>query len=86
MPFIIKPVRGLERLDHAIETSIQQENHEWAEEAKKRWQHDQDVLEFFYEGVDLKPDCYEMEKNAMAERYTPKIKIDIVNGGLFYLK
>jgi hypothetical protein len=86
LPYIIKPIRALERLDAVIENNIQQDDHTWAEEAKMRWKKDRDVLEFFYEGVENKPDCYEIEKEAMDQQYEARIKIDIINGGLFYLK
>ena len=86
LPYIIKPIRALERLDAVIENSIQQDDHTWAEEAKMRWQKDRAVLEYFYEGVEDKPDCYEIEKEAMDQQYEARIKIDIINGGLFYLK
>lgn len=86
VPYIIKPTRALERLDGVIDTFIQQADHSWAEEAKKRWQKDRRVLEYFYEEVDLKPDCYEIEKEAMDQQYEVRINIDIVNGGVFYLK
>lgn len=86
LPYIIKPSRGLERLDTAIGKIIDEEDHSWAKEAEVRWQEDLKVLEFFYEEIEEKPDCYEMEKRALEEQYKPKIIIDIVNGGLFYLK
>ncbi|WP_394191500.1 YqhG family protein [Paenisporosarcina quisquiliarum] len=86
LDYFIKPVRGLERLDAAIDKYIQNDDHSWAEEANKRWQKDRKVLEYFYEGVEEKPECYEMEKKAMNEQYKAKIKVEIVNGGLFYLK
>ncbi|MCZ2259927.1 YqhG family protein [Sporosarcina sp. G11-34] len=86
LPYIIKPIRALERLDAVIEKNIQQDDHTWAEEAKKRKKKDQKVLEHFYEGVENKPDCYEVEKEAMEQQYEARIKIDIINGGLFYLK
>ena len=84
--YIIKPIRGLERLDMVVEQLIQQDDHTWAEEAKERWKKDMEVLEHFYEAMENKPECYEMEKKAMEEQYEPKIKVDIVNGGLFYMK
>lgn len=86
LPYIIKPIRALDRLDAVIENSIQQDDHTWAEEAKMRWQKDRDVLEYFYEGVENRPDCYEIEKEAMDQQYEARIKIDIINGGVFYLK
>lgn len=86
LTFIIKPLRALERLDTAIEQNINADNHLWAEDAKKRWQKDRKVLEHFYEGVEDKPECYEMEKKALDEQYASRITIEIINGGLFYLK
>lgn len=86
LPYIIKPTRGLERLDGVVENVIQQDDHSWADEAKKRWQRDIRVLEFFYEGVEERPECYEMEKVALEQQYEARIKIEIINGGIFYLK
>lgn len=86
LPYIIKPIRALERLDGIIDNFIQKADHTWAEEAKLRWRKDRRVLEYFYEGVENKPDCYEIEKEAMDQQYEARIKIDIINGGLFYLK
>jgi hypothetical protein len=84
--YIIKPLRALERLDAAIESIIQKDNHTWADEAKIRWKKDREVLEYFYKDVENKPECYEMEKTAMDQQYEARIKVEIVNGGLFYLK
>jgi len=86
LPYIIKPIRALERLDSTIEKIIQQDDHSWAEEAKQRWQKDQEILEYFYAEVENKPECYEVEKEAMKQQYESRIKIEIINGGLFYLK
>ncbi|QBP41243.1 YqhG family protein [Paenisporosarcina antarctica] len=84
--YIIKPIRAMERLDAALENIIQEDDHTWAEEAKMRWHKDREILEYFYEGIENKPECYELEKKAMQEQYESRIKIEIVNGGLFYLK
>lgn len=86
LPYVVTPKRALEQLDRVIDKLIQDDDHSWAEEARERWKKDARVLEYFYEGQEARPACYEMEKQAMAEQYEPKIKIDIVSGGLFYLK
>ncbi|AXI00156.1 hypothetical protein DV702_10755 [Sporosarcina sp. PTS2304] len=86
LPFIITPVRAIEKLERVIEQIIAKDDHQWAEEAKKRWVKDQAVLDYFYEGVEEKPESYESEKQAMTERFTPRISMEILNGGLFYLK
>lgn len=85
LPYIISPVRGLDRLDIAMERVLKHEDHQWAEDAKNRWQKDQEVLEHFYQGIDNKPASYETEKQAIEAQFEPKIKIEIINGGLFYL-
>lgn len=83
--YIIKPTRALNRLDEKIEQLIWQDDHTWAEEAKKRWERSQRVLDYFYEDEEDKPECYEIERKALEEQYDSKIKIQIINGGLFYL-
>ncbi|GKV66955.1 MULTISPECIES: YqhG family protein [Sporosarcina] len=86
LPYIISPVRALDRLEDAVDGLIQKQDPSWAEEARRRWKKDQAVLDYFYEGQDDMPESYVLEKQAMAERFTPRIRVDIVNGGLFYLQ
>ncbi|MFC5602815.1 YqhG family protein [Sporosarcina koreensis] len=85
LPYIIKPLRALERLDTVIENLITQDDHTWAEEAKVRQQRDIRVLDYFYEGIENKPETYESEKKAIEAQYETKIRIEVINGGLFYL-
>ncbi len=85
LQYIIKPHRGLERLDEMIQTIVQNDDHSWAQEAKMRWEREQEVLDYFYEGVEETPECYEVEKKALEERFNPRIKVEIINGGLFHL-
>lgn len=86
LPYIIKPLRGLERLDAVVDGVIANDDHTWAEEAKDRLQKSLEVLEYFYEGVEDKPECHEMEKKALEEQYAARVGIEIINGGLFYMK
>ncbi|WP_230199416.1 YqhG family protein [Bacillus ndiopicus] len=83
---IIAPQRGLERIQAALNEIIVEDDHTWANEAIVKWQREQRILDYFYDGVDDKPEMYEIEKQALQERYGAKIKMTIVNGGLFYLK
>ncbi|KGR89814.1 hypothetical protein CD30_15020 [Ureibacillus massiliensis 4400831 = CIP 108448 = CCUG 49529] len=82
---IIKPSRALERLDEMIQSIVQQDDHTWAEEAKRRWEREQEILDYFYVDVEEKPESYEIEKSALEERFSPRINVEIINGGLFYL-
>lgn len=86
LPWIIKPIRAMERLEMNIEQLIHEDDHSWAEEAQERWKKELQILNYFYEDEEEKPERYEIEKQAIEERYTPRIKMEIINGGLFYLK
>ncbi|UCZ54579.1 YqhG family protein [Bacillus shivajii] len=81
---IIKPKSGIERIKKQILLTLEKENHAWAYEAAQRWQEDERLLEAFYEEYDEKPSTYEMEKEALKQQYEPLVKINIINGGLFY--
>lgn len=82
---IITPARGLQRLQMTMEEIILQDNHAWADEAAIKWQREQRVLNYFYDNIEEKPETYTIEQQALQERYQAKIKMDVVNGGLFYL-
>ena len=82
---IIMPKSGIARVENYCRRQIESEDHTWAEKARERWQKDLKLLEHFYEDMDEKDESYEIEKAALKEQYEPKVKISIVNGGLFYL-
>lgn len=86
LPYIVSPIRAIERLETAVENYIANDDMTWAEEARKRWKREQEILDHFYLGVEEKPEIYETEKKALEERFRPRIKMEIVSGGLFYLK
>ncbi len=82
---LIMPKSGLKRIENYLKEKINGEEHSWAEEAKKRWQKDLNLLEHFYKDSEEKGESYEIEKQALTDQYEPKINISIINGGLFYL-
>lgn len=82
---LIKPKSGLNRIQTFLSTRIEQEDQTWAEEARKRWKKDLDLLHHFYEDSEEVSESFETEKTALQEQYEPKINISIINGGLFYL-
>lgn len=82
---LIKPQSGLKRIETMIQNAIEKDDHSWAEEAEKRWQADLNLLDQFYENEQEKPESYDLEKEALRQQYEPKIKVEIINGGLFYL-
>ncbi|MBM7646346.1 hypothetical protein JOD45_002574 [Scopulibacillus daqui] len=84
---MIKPVSGLKRLEHFIEGKIKEEDHQWAKQAKMRWQKDLQLLDQFYENETDEDvlNAYIKEKEALKEQYEPKVIVQMINGGLFYL-
>ncbi|MGA9227107.1 MAG: YqhG family protein [Mesobacillus sp.] len=82
---LIKPKSGLNRIQTFLNGRIEQEDHSWAVEARKRWKKDLDLLHHFYEDSEEISESFETEKTALQEQYEPKINISIINGGLFYL-
>jgi hypothetical protein len=83
---IIKPRSGINRIKSFILQGIEKESFTWAEEARKRWEEDLELLSHFYGDHEEKPESYTLEKQALKEQYEPKISIDITNGGIFYLQ
>ena len=83
---IIRYQSGLSRIKTYIENKINQDDHGWADEARLRWKKDLDLLNHFYEDItDEERHTYELEKEALRLQYEPRIRVSIINGGLFYL-
>ncbi|WP_017726973.1 YqhG family protein [Halalkalibacterium ligniniphilum] len=83
---LIKTQSGIIRLEKMIQAYAESEDPKWAEDAIKRWEEDLHLLERFYEHVEDKPESYELEKTALQEQYEPRIEVEIINGGIFYLQ
>lgn len=81
---LIKPLSGLNRIKQQIKLNINQDDHVWADKAKARWEKDLALLEHFYEEKE-KTDAYNNEKEALRKQYEPKINVEVINGGIFYL-
>lgn len=82
---LIKPQSGMLRLERVIRQFIEEQDQTWAEEAKKRWEEDLQLLNRFYEDTEELPESYEIEKEALKSQYEPRIIVNIINGGMFYL-
>ncbi|CAH2715263.1 hypothetical protein BACCIP111895_02447 [Neobacillus rhizosphaerae] len=82
---LVKPKSGMSRIENYLKSVIEEEDHLWAEDARKRWDKDLQLLDRFYEEVEEENESYETEKKALKEQYEPKIIISFINGGLFYL-
>lgn len=84
---IIKPESGLKRIETVIEDYINKQSHDWAKASKQALHEEIQLLEHFYEDQqDTDSNYKEKEINELIERYEPKINMQIVNGGIFYLQ
>ncbi|WP_064091560.1 YqhG family protein [Rossellomorea aquimaris] len=83
---IIKPKSGINRIQSYLHEGLKQETYEWADEARKKWDEDLRLLNHFYGDQEEKPESYYLEQQALKEQYEPKVSIDIINGGIFYLQ
>lgn len=81
---LIKPKSGVKRLQRFLTSRLENENHDWAVKAKKDWEEDLILLNYFYEDEE-KPEAYFIEKAALEKQYFPKIHVSIINGGVVYL-
>ncbi|MFD2446037.1 YqhG family protein [Bacillus sp. CGMCC 1.16607] len=82
---LVMPRSGVFRIENYFKQQIEKEDHTWASEAVTRWEKDLKLLNHFYEDLEEQSDSYETEKQALKEQYEPKVRISIINGGLFYL-
>lgn len=83
---IIMPASGLKRIEAFLTSEIHSQEHPWADEALRRWREDTKLLDQFYEREEEKPETYFIEKKALEDQYKPEIHVDILNGGIFYLR
>jgi len=83
---LIKPKSGFLRLENVIRQLILTEDKTWAKEAIERWEDDLKLLDEFYDEYDEKPDSYLIEKEALKSQYEPRIFVETINGGIFYLR
>jgi hypothetical protein len=83
---IIKPLSGYKRILSVMDQYIQDLDHEWAKESHEELQNEIDMLKHFYQGAP-EEELEQMEKELqdLNERYLPKIHLNVVNGGIFYL-
>lgn len=81
---LIKPKSGINRIKKIIYEQIENDDHEWADEAKKRWDNDLHLLERFYEDKE-KNEAYYNEKTALQTQYEPHVNVEVINGGMLYL-
>jgi hypothetical protein len=84
---LVKPISGYKRILSVIDQYIQDQDHQWAKDSLEELQKEIDLLKHFYEdSPEEELDQMEKELTDLNERYQPKIKVSVINGGIFYLK
>lgn len=84
---VIKLQSGLKRIESVIADYIHRQDHEWADLSKQALHEELQLLEHFYEGrEDMDSTHKQKEINELSMRYEPKITMEILNGGIFYLQ
>lgn len=83
---MIKVASGYRRILQHIETKLQNEQHEWAQESWQHLQEEKQLLGHFYtdDEDESAAKLKEQELLDIENRYQPRISIDIINGGVFY--
>jgi len=83
---MIKLKSGFRRIESVIEDYIQNQSHKWADASVEKMEDEIQLLKHFYkESSNEEKQQMEKEINEIEKRYSPKINISIVNGGMFYL-
>ncbi|MFB4164574.1 YqhG family protein [Alteribacillus sp. JSM 102045] len=85
MHSLIQVNSGMQRIKRHIENNILHEPKEWADKAYHRMEEEIRILDAYYRSSSQPDEEYIQEKTAIMERYKPRIAVDIINSGLFYV-
>lgn len=84
---LIKLESGMNRIKTVINNYIINQEHAWANDSLLELEKEIKLLNHFYEtDEEDKKERMKKELREIKERYTPKIKMSVINGGLFYLQ
>ncbi|WCK53346.1 YqhG family protein [Aneurinibacillus sp. Ricciae_BoGa-3] len=91
--FTVRPVYGIKsaanRLEQYVSEIIQREDPAWAVDARQRLNEELSIIEYFYTKKDTDeedaPDYSQKRIDELRWQHEPRIEVDIINGGLFYL-
>ncbi len=82
---IIKPISGFNRIFQFIESQLINQDLQWAVDSENLLQEELKLVEYFFDKQEDNFEILEKEKERLYERLQPKIEIEIINAGLFYL-
>lgn len=83
---IIKLHSGFKRIESVIKNYIENQEHDWANESLEKLEDEIELLKSFYiEPSEEEKIQMEKEITEIKTRYEPRIRISIINGGIFHL-
>lgn len=82
---IIQLRSAYQRMEGFVESYAGRADHQWAKDSHQQWEQEQALLDSFFESGDLSEEYYLNEKEQLSKRYHPRIEMEVINGGLFYL-
>ncbi|WP_160848352.1 YqhG family protein [Pontibacillus yanchengensis] len=96
---IIRVSSALKRIEKYTENQISSHEDSWIDASHKKLQDEKELLDYFYskqievhsemseeelEGVNAAKERYQSELAKLAERFEPKVSLEIINSGMFY--
>ncbi|SEB12561.1 protein YqhG of unknown function [Thalassobacillus cyri] len=83
---LIRIPSGYQRILRFIQEHIENTDQTWAVQALETLEEEKQLIHaFFQEDDDEERELMEKEVEGLMGRFTPKVTIDVLNGGLFYL-
>lgn len=82
---IIRLKSGYLRIENVLSSYIDDQEHSWAAESMATLHEEIRTLKHFYEGEN-NTERMENEIEELTEKYQPRISMNVINGGIFYLK
>ncbi|MFD2045991.1 YqhG family protein [Ornithinibacillus salinisoli] len=83
---LIKVQSGFNRMKAVLDDYIHNQEHQWATDSLHELEKEVELLKHFYHGkTDQEEKQIQKEIDEISERYSPKITVSVINGGLFYL-
>lgn len=82
---MIRLSSGFLRIENVILRYLEQQPSDWAEQSIQNRNEEIETLKHFYAG-DEDDQVMHREMEEIKERYSPSITLNVINGGIFYLK
>lgn len=84
LPLVFTLRSAIDRVEKHIKTYLASQDTSWADEANKRLQEEQDLIQLFFNAENSQETL--QAKLAEVDRYRPHIRVSLVNTGLIYLR